>query len=621
MNQWSHVALTFDVTTRMANIYYNGGNVASATAGNTIIPQTAVPFYVGYRSDTSAEIGRGIRHIGGLDEVAIFNRALDAWEISEIYAAGAAGKCGMPFPPAVCGPFGGAQISVPGQVTNSFLGSTNWQPGGLVFQATGSNTVLNLGPVNSNLASGVLVDSFVLTESAGNLFVLPEESLRVLEGQNAYGLWQLEIIDTRTGASNNVALHDWQLRFIFQDDTSQPKLLTPGDVDTSTICELETRYYIVDVPPWATYATNRLLTATGPLNVYFNQYIRPTGTNVAPPDYTLLALQTSGIVTLSTNLPPPAGYPVLLPGQRYYLAVQNPSTNSCVTFSFLVDFDIRTFPDYTELTNGTPYCTVNLGPVGAIDYYRFTVSSNAVRAQFELSNLTDDLTLLLRRGLPPSFASFDYLSANVYTNDEVITVFDFSQPVPLQPGDWYFGAANVAGGPVGYCATAYEWPVYGTNIVITNVFLDTNSFCLTWTSLPGVNYYVEGLTNLTSTNWFTVSPTIKATDYASTFCLALPSPFQFFRVREGTVINPYFPPPYISIIRKTFDGIELIWGGPITAQYQVQWTDSILAPITWNTFPIPPAVTSTTGIFAFLDDGTQTGGFGPVRYYRILLLP
>jgi hypothetical protein len=67
-------------------------------------------------------------------------------------------------------------------------------------------------------------------------------------------------------------------------------------------------------------------------------------------------------------------------------------------------------------------------------------------------------------------------------------------------------------------------------------------------------------------------------------------------------------------------GVLLRWNGPITAQYKVQWTPT-LVPSIWTAVTNPPAVTSATGLFQFLDDGSQTGGLGGPRYYRLLLLP
>ena len=36
---------------------------------------------------------------------------------------------------------------------------------------------------------------------------------------------------------------------------------------------------------------------------------------------------------------------------------------------------------------------------------------------------------------------------------------------------------------------------------------------------------------------------------------------------------------------------------------------------------VPGIFTSGNGQFSFFDDGTQTGGLGPVRFYRLQLYP
>lgn len=617
-NQWSHVALTFDYATQTARLYRNGANVGSATFAGTIVPQTAVPFYIGYRSDTSGELAGGMRHSGRLDEVSIFNRALSGGEIAAIYAAGSAGKCGLAIPPAVCSPALGAQVYVPGVATNTFLGTNVWRQGGLLFTATSNLTTINLASVSTNLPAGVLVDTFKVTEASASRYVLPEESLKVLEGEPAYGLWQLEILDTRTGATNNVSLLDWQLQFVFQTNTPAPRVLRPGVPTEQEIPPGQIIYYAVDVPSFARFATNVLFRATPGLNFYFNQDRPPAfgATNVGDVVFALNAANHTEVLSTTATVPPTSTKADLLPGQRYYLAIENPNAVNA-TYTIYVDFDLAVFPPTIDLTNGVPYCTVNPIPFG-LDYYHYTVSASSVRAQFELKNLSGDMTLLLRRELPPTLAVFDYLSANVYTNDEIITVFDFSQPVPLTPGDWYFAAANLSPGPVSYCAAVREWAAYGTNIVITNVFLGTNSFCLTWTSLEGIPYCVEGVTNLNSTNWVAVSPTVYGTGYATTYCVPLPSPYQFFRVREGQAQDTYVPPPYITRIRERFNGIEVTWSGPPGQQYQVEWSPT-LVPTAWT--PFTGTVTSITGVYQYLDDGSQTGGFGATRYYRIVLLP
>ncbi len=75
------------------------------------------------------------------------------------------------------------------------------------------------------------------------------------------------------------------------------------------------------------------------------------------------------------------------------------------------------------------------------------------------------------------------------------------------------------------------------------------------------------------------------------------------------------------------NGFLLTWFAPSNDLFQVQWTTSLF-PAVWTTFTNPPAVSYNTNFpagpasaqFNFFDDGTQTGGFGPTRFYRLILL-
>ena len=59
------------------------------------------------------------------------------------------------------------------------------------------------------------------------------------------------------------------------------------------------------------------------------------------------------------------------------------------------------------------------------------------------------------------------------------------------------------------------------------------------------------------------------------------------------------------------------WTGAPGARFQVFYSDEI--PPVWR--PAGGAVTSVTGTFEFLDDGSTTGGIGEFRLYRIERLP
>jgi hypothetical protein len=73
-------------------------------------------------------------------------------------------------------------------------------------------------------------------------------------------------------------------------------------------------------------------------------------------------------------------------------------------------------------------------------------------------------------------------------------------------------------------------------------------------------------------------------------------------------------------ITPTNGGIWLRWNGLTNYQYQVQWTTNLAPPAAWNTIS-NIVLTSTTGIFTFFDDGSLTGGFRPMKFYRLIAWP
>jgi hypothetical protein len=174
----------------------------------------------------------------------------------------------------------------------------------------------------------------------------------------------------------------------------------------------------------------------------------------------------------------------------------------------------------------------------------------------------------------------------------------------------------VTGLPAAYSILATEFSTFGTNITVSNESATSNEFCFSWTSLPGVHYFVQGKASLKDTNWTTVSPTVTANDLLTTYCVALPSPFHFFRVHEGIVVTP--PPVLISALSTSTGNMVLNWTAPTNSQFSVHWTPS-LNPAIWNAFT--NVVRSADSSFSFVDDGSQSGGPRPARYYRLQLVP
>ena len=108
--------------------------------------------------------------------------------------------------------------------------------------------------------------------------------------------------------------------------------LTNGVPTTNSVPPNSFAYYTVTVPTNADYATNLLLFASLPVNVWFNQYAPPIG--VSPSDSLLISNATSGVSILSVTSAPP-----LVPGATYYLGVQNTNA-AAVNFGLEVDFHL-----------------------------------------------------------------------------------------------------------------------------------------------------------------------------------------------------------------------------------------------------------------------------------------
>jgi hypothetical protein len=111
--------------------------------------------------------------------------------------------------------------------------------------------------------------------------------------------------------------------------------------------------------------------------------------------------------------------------------------------------------------------------------------------------------------------------------------------------------------------------------------------------VPGASYYLAvqnpGTNNVTF-------------DFQVTFGFATPSVVSNFSITATNI------------------GIWLKWNGQTNYQYQVQWTTNLAPPAAWHTVS-NIVLTSTTGAFTFFDDGSLTGGFGPVKFYRLIAWP
>ena len=647
-NVWYHLAGTFDNNSQTLKIYVNGVLEGTASTGFPLQYGAGYPLYIG----TSGE-GFDGRVEGAVDEASVYDRALSDSEINAIYQKGSAGKYDtnlITTSPALS--LAEAQINLDGQAPVVINGNnTNWLVYSTTFTASQNGTPL----VINGLEPGMLLDDFTLAPIPANLYYQPEQDMSALNGTSAYGDWTLEIQDDRAGDFGT--LLSWQLEFTFANtnipSTTPPiTIITPGQPiygtngDPSGVTN-SIDWYEVDVPANVIAATNRLISADAPESLLYSFNYPPT-TN-QPGDAVLIANSTGPAAAVLT----PATSPALVPGGTYYLGVDGP-----VGTPYVIEVDFNS-PEATFLPIGTP--VTNTIPAGSIAYYSVTVPTNADFATNILLFATGPLNVWFNQtNLPVGANPPDYALLTGSTGGIGNPVLATNTTPPLVPGQTYFLAVQ---NPNSFAVT------YGL-VVNFHLLLPPGSFIYYQITVPtnadwatNILQFATGPVNL----WF--DPTNRPTGTNGGDVLLLPNgtypsgtngsyvlgtnpaspPYMVpggtywlgvqntnsFTVNFGLevdfhlVIPPAIPPIVISGIVATnlagTNGYLLTWYAPTDDLFMVQWTGSLDSPVAWGTFTNVIAYTSLTptngiGFFEFFDDGSQTGGFGPARFYRLNLL-
>jgi uncharacterized repeat protein (TIGR01451 family) len=133
---FTHVAMTYDAASGNLILYVNGVSAASTNvgAGKNLFP-TAADAAIGREQSGQTRFFNG-----KIDEVEVFNRALSASEIADIFNAGDAGKC---LPPAISKAFGAPNVSLNGTTTLTFtitkLATATTADAGIAFSDTLQN--------------------------------------------------------------------------------------------------------------------------------------------------------------------------------------------------------------------------------------------------------------------------------------------------------------------------------------------------------------------------------------------------------------------------------------------------------------------------------------------------
>lgn len=385
----------------------------------------------------------------------------------------------------------GISVYVNGIFQQELRGDTHpvgWYRDAFIFRAPADSCRIEFrtAPGRSPLA----IDDVVLEEEdpAFNAYYLPEEPLKPFTEssfssetgtklpERAIGNWTLEVADTRAGPANiGAGRFDWRLEFIYALPTIEAIRLTNNVPYFGSVGGDDVRYFYTEVPACATIAQNIVAGQFATLLLFGDHDGLPLAdVNAFGDDYgPYLNVEPGGIAqfTLSTNFPVPAP---LRPGERYYLAVRNfqpDLTNNA--FGIMVSFDCEDppLPVVESLTNAVPRInTIQPGPV--MQYYQFVVSSNAIRADFELTPGNGNVDMYVRYGrlddYPlPSTSLFDYKSDNPDpASTDFVSIERTSTPIALTPGVWYVAVRNGETFPVDYTIKATEFTT--TIINLTN---------------------------------------------------------------------------------------------------------------------------------------------------------
>jgi subtilisin-like proprotein convertase family protein len=662
-NVWYHVAGTWGATG--LRIYVDGVLMGSNPYAGPA-PSWTVYNLIGRGSWPNSQIE------GLIDEVSVYDRALSPAEIFSIDEAGSLGKY------STNSLYPNLRVTFDGIATNTVVvpnfDATNWIAYTNSFVALSNQTTIEL----AGNPLGVLLDDIQLVRlpfTNYNNYYLPEEPLTPFLGQNPQGCWTLSIWDSRQDSPlpTNGTLLGWTLQLTTSSTNVNLIVLTNGIPYSGTNTNAGgIIYFGVDVPATANYATNILFNASGPMNLYFNQDLLPTGG--LPGDATLLTLPNGGFNAGTNTLVAQGAPPPLIPGQRYFLGVQNTGAGP-ETFNLQVNFDVSVNTNIIALTNSVSL-TTNISTNGA-QFYSFLVPTNAILVTFQLLNPTNgQANLFAREGLPvPGPFNFDYESLNPGTNDQFIAVTTNSLPVPLQtvntnnvlpetPKTWYLSVYNTGTNLVGYSIVAtyvttntllirdlnkfpnYTYrdpkapapPGFPTNVMFSFTVTNTNVFALEFVvtnistngnlkllvddgAFPTWAQFYSGSTNSGTNNQVVVIVTnasllsLSNIWYAAIPNVSTNNAAVRYSITASVFTNAPVPSPTPDFmgayVTSPSAGFTMYWSGAAGTTYQVQVSSNL------TSWAVTTNITAQSNVTSYTD--TVPVNSQPLRFFRIII--
>jgi hypothetical protein len=393
-------------------------------------------------------------------------------------------------------------------------------------------------------------------------------------------------------------------------------------------------YYQVNVPTNADYGTNLLLSATGPLNVWFSTNNPPT--TGSADDSLLIPSATSGSSTLN-----PGSTPKLVPGSTYYLGVQNSGASS-IDFAVRVDFHLFTS---SPSTNPIPISTIthtNINGTNAFLMVWYAPASDLFQVQWSPGLLQPWTTFTNIIGfhtfISATNSEFEFIDDGSQTggslgSGRIYRLILLNTPAPTLPilTNGVPTNGSVSAGSVTYYQVNVPTNAdYDTNLLLSgtgplNVWFSTNNPPTTG-SAGDVQLITSATTGSSILNSGSTAKLVPGGAYylgvqnSGASSVSYSVRVDFHLVSSG----PANPVPISSITTTNVNGTnnyKLIWFAPTNDLFQVQWSSTL--PASWFTFTniigFHTLISPTNSEFEFLDDGSQSGGLGGFKYYRLVL--
>lgn len=308
-------------------------------------------------------------------------------------------------------------------------------------------------PVSAGRGNELLLVRYLVKED-----LLAEESLDAFIGESSAGNWRLEVWDERVGGDTNSSprLISWQLQLDLTVTNRTPLPLNHTVAVTNEVSGSDTRYFVVHVPFTATTATIDLRSPTGgPIDLFFNQTALPlggVGSDVLLMNDVDATLRTRQIFTDTGN-------PPLVPGQRFYLAIQNDPTAATNEFEIEITFD-STATTFAARGGGA---IAGASPAPApqapksVDLYQFSVYAGEPKVHVDVKDLSGDVRLRLRRGAVPDASNYD-VQVDIVGQSYSRTTLEPGAGIAVLEGTWYAAIENIGETPA-----AYEVEIIGEN--------------------------------------------------------------------------------------------------------------------------------------------------------------